>query len=730
MRSVGHPSGEICSRAKGDLRDCFPAFLTPPSLILSAALIGKLFIFLVVGGLVFGTANAAPYVSNETPALPGLLRPFIFIALIILPGAWIGFSPLARRLDVWMRLCLSVVLSPLVLFAQFYMLRLFGLPVGLLPFILTLINASAGFLIFKARREFVLPDRVTFVATLAVLALPLSFLAYSFHDETVLVLRAHNWLHSDLVYQFLAGKLLPEEMALAGEVTAYPWAAHIYQSILSATLHVAPSLSYALTNIVWLLALFGIAALIAKEFGGGRIAQITAPIWVTFAVNPVGLGIRQVAPLFNIRDIVPWDLILPIFGDPRYTSVLRKYYNFNQMPFAFALLGALTYLAIVERPDFGPKARGALMGAVLISMLVIYPLFLPVGCGIIGARIVAVWFNQDAKARSSRRSEAVALFIAMAVTCTLAFPYLEIILQDRIGGSGPRLDFSMYQIKKVAHTGFALILPVAAFAFVARRLWPGMQTALLVIGLTAVGLIALHIFVHIPNWRGEYKFIMAAAVILTPFVGVAIEPWVAALQKNGRITAVFAVAAASLAIATPSSIRLFTEFGYGPVERPDVFIDGLDLRYAASEPLAGALDTIRTRTPPSTLIVFAQKKYYLPTIARRTAFTPYDQFEALAGVGFPINYMLFSVKGYDTQKSAYRVASVTNLYFGDNDDVRAEALGEMLALARPVAIIINRSTEQDLEAWLGTTNGAAAIHEDDSHAVWLVYPNEFDHSSP
>lgn len=709
------------------MRHGLASFLTPSSTTASAALIGKFVVSLIVGALVLGTASAQAYVSNETPALPGLLRPFIFIALIILPGACLCFSPPARMLGAWSRLCLSIVLSPLVLFVQFYLLRLLDLPVVALPLVLALVNAPAIYFIFKARREFVLPDAATFVAVIAVLSLPLGFLAYSFHDEAVVVLRAHNWLHADIVYQFLGGKLLPEEMALAGEVTSYPWAGHIYQSILSLTLHTAPSLSFVLTNIVWLLALFGFAALIAKEFGGGRIAQITAPIWVSFAVNPVGLGIRQFGPSLDIGHMVPWGFIMPFFGDTRYSAFLQKYYNFNQMPLAFALFGALIYLAIVERPGFGPKTRAAFMGVVLLCLSIIYPLFLPVGCGVIASRIVAVWFTPDTKVRAYRQSEVAALVIAMAAACALVFPYVEIVLQDRVGDGGPRLDLSLYQIKKVSQAGFALLLPVAAFMLVARRLWPAMQTALLVVGLTAVGLIALHILIHIPNWRGEYKFVMGASVVLTPLLGVAIEPWIVALRKKGRAAAVFAIAAASLAIATPASIGLFTEFDGDPGKKPDLLVDGLDLKYAPSEPLSGALDAIRTQTPTSTLIVFTQKEYYLPTIARRAAFTPYDQFEKLAGISVRINYVLFKIKGYDSKKNAYRVASVTNLYCGADDDARAQALDEMLALARPVAIIINRSREQDLEAWLGNIDRGAAIHEDNGHAVWLVYPAEFDH---
>ena len=679
----------------------------------SAVILFRMLVIIVFsGGVMFGIASAQTGAIGETPSLPFLFRPIVFAALLCLPGAWIGFAPPTRALGAWFRLILSFILSPIVLFAQFYALRFIGVSVSALPIVLMLVNAPAAYFIFTSRRQFKFPEWPTTIAALAVLALPLCLLAYSHHDEATRVLRAHNWLHADIVYQFLAGKILPEEMAYVGAVAAYPWTAHVYQAILSATLDLAPSSAFALTNIAWLLALFGCAALTAKELGGGRIAQITAPIWVVFATNPIGLGLRQ---------IIPPGYHSSFFGDLRYTSILRKYYNFNQTPFAFAIVGAMAYLAIVEREGLTPKVRAALLGVVLFSLTLIYPLFLPVGCGIICSRIVAIWFSPDANVHAQRRVEAVSLFLAMFFACVLAFPILQIFLQDRLGAHGPRIDFSLYQIKKVIHTGFALSLPVLAFLFVVRRHWPKIPTALMTTGITALGLIALYIFVEIPNWRNEYKFIMAATVVLAPFVGVAFDAPMPSIRKRGQWLTIAMTVAACLAVVTPASIRLFTQYGRGGDDFPKVYVDGLDLKYAASEPLSGSLDAIRENTPPSTLIISTHRRYYLPTIAQRTAFTNYDLEGNPAGIGLGLNYLLFSVKGYDRSQLPHRMESVTNLYFGA-DDARLNALNDILAFQRPVALIVDRATEQELELWLRRTDGAASVYEDGDYSVWLVEP--------
>ena len=218
---------------------------------------------------------------------------------------------------------------------------------------------------------------------------------------------------------------------------------------------------------------------------------------------------------------------------------------------------------------------------------------------------------------------------------------------------------------------------------------------------------------------------MAGGVVLAPFLGIAVEPWIGALRKNSQIAVIAATAALCLGAALPGAIRLISEYeNYEESEQPApaLYVDGLDLRYQASEPLAGALDAIRSNTPRSTLIVATQKDYYLPTIAQRTLFTNYFVSERPSGIGLKLNYLLFYVKGYDQSQIADRKESAENIFYGASDEIRLGALNNILALGRPVAFIVNRATQSETEAWFSGLSSAAAIHEDSGHSVWLVHP--------
>ena len=72
-----------------------------------------------------------------------------FLVLLFLPGAWMAFGLRLRGLSFWPRLFTALMLSPLVVLAQFYLVRSLGASFEMAVPMLVFINLPAGYLIFR-----------------------------------------------------------------------------------------------------------------------------------------------------------------------------------------------------------------------------------------------------------------------------------------------------------------------------------------------------------------------------------------------------------------------------------------------------------------------------------------------------------------------------------------------------------------------------------------------------
>ena len=73
---------------------------------------------------------------------------------------------------------------------------------------------------------------------------PLGLLLAKVHDPRLRAYTGHGWMHADTCYMFGRGMLFPEEAELAATARAYPWSAHLHQSLLSRVLDLPPVTSY------------------------------------------------------------------------------------------------------------------------------------------------------------------------------------------------------------------------------------------------------------------------------------------------------------------------------------------------------------------------------------------------------------------------------------------------------------------------------------------------------
>src|SRR6516162_4193173 len=196
-----------------------------------------------------------------------------FVVLIFLPGAWITFSPAFKYIRFWIRLLLGVILAPIVVLVQFYILRLWGISFELASILSVALNLPAVYLIYQQRSKWTLVDRRMLAATGIVLVVIFACAAPFLLNPQKRLYTWEAWSQADIVYSIANGKLDLEDPELAGVRLSYPWGGHVYQAILSYMAGTPPVTNYIWGNILWLLCMFGITAGIVAELGGNSLSQ-------------------------------------------------------------------------------------------------------------------------------------------------------------------------------------------------------------------------------------------------------------------------------------------------------------------------------------------------------------------------------------------------------------------------------------------------------------------------
>ncbi|GGY55342.1 hypothetical protein [Parvularcula lutaonensis] len=626
-----------------------------------------------------------------------------FLAIVTLPGAWIGFSPLTKGFSGWVRLGMSVALSPVVVAAIFIAARLAGVAPGDALWVVLLLSLPALAILWRQRSAFVWPRGKALALYALGTGVPLAVLMVGILDENTRALRSHNFLHSDIVNGFLNGALIPEEMALAGIINGYPWAAHAFQAVASLALDLAPASAFVWSNVAFLLALSLLSVSVVKALGGDLLARASAPLFMAFAVNPVGTGLRL---------LTPETAFSPLTGDPRYSSFLRKFYLFNQMSLSYVLLTAMLLGVLLPDDRIGSRARAGLLATLLLALAVVYPLFLPVGLGVIGARIVAGLLAKPAVPLKEFRTDILWTLLFVGGALGLFVIYYAIVTGDRVSGTGVSLDISYYVLRKVPHTLFSLALPLAALGWLVVNQWPERRRETMLFVLIALGLGALHVVVTIPHWRNEYKFILAASVLLSPLVPVALGSITASLNPRRRGMLFAAVSALCILPALPKAF----DFGSRPEGLLSVTADGTDLRLLHPHPLAGVTDSIRTGTDTKAVIVAPVQDVHLPGFTRRAVYAPYKPSGIPQGIGLELRYLLLSVKGHDRAEFRQRVGTL-EAFFSTDTAQWSPALQRMERLGRPLAIVIEQSQPYPSRTWL-EANGFARLYADQDYALF------------
>ncbi|MHC4067474.1 MAG: hypothetical protein ACYSUI_23635, partial [Planctomycetota bacterium] len=592
-----------------------------------------------------------------------------------------------------------------VLCAQFYALRFLGLSFETTSAVLPWINLPALYLVGKKFEPGSLPGVRTWLGAGFVLIVPAAIMTATWMHQGSREYSWHVWMHSDIMYMLANGELAPEEPELAGIRLGYPWAGHVYQVLLSDQLGSPPAWNFIWTNVVWMLAIYGFAAALVAELGGNRFAQVTSVIWLFFGVNIVG---------YLLRHTIPLNEGMQLWGDVRYTPWFQKLLVLNQMPFALGMFIALAYFLVRDGPKGDRFGCMALTALLLSGIGLVYPIYFPPACALVGGYAVVLLRNSDYPAvRRLLRMAALGGGILIAVGIT--FVYVTFVTADRVGGAIQFLPSKLETVRKSIEAVVVTLPLLAGFAIAAHRLWrrQRMQTATLALGALASGL--CYVVFRLPNYTNEYKFIFTTAICLAPFLSVALEP---VMNRLGRLAApLLGVVTLLLAIPTVDPTLHPRSWIISPQPRLDT--SRFDLRLASGERFAKLCDAIREETRPEAILVVDSDELHLPTLTRRRLYAPPRTRKAHPGVDMTSEFVLTRVRGYNRRLFVARQQVADQLFRGESDVERDQALETVLGLGRPVVLVFQEDLN-GLTTWLEEDEKARLLAEDGGLAAWLI----------
>ncbi len=644
--------------------------------------------------------------------------------LILLPGAWITFGLTLNGFPFLMRVLTGIMLAPIIVCLQFYALRLSGFSFDLTVILLIAVNLPPLYFIWKRRSEFSLPDRSTVLGVGAVLLVAIICFAPQLLDSQSRMFTGHAWMHADLSYMLANGELWLEDTELAGVRLAYPWAGHVYQAVLSYLLDSAPVASYIWTNLVWILCFVGFSYYIVAELGGNRFSRITSFIWLCLGLNFAGYILMNIFPTAITQRF--W-----IGGDYRYTPWVLKFYFFEQIIFGLGLFSSIVFISIKEWHGKFATGHLILLCALLSGIGIIYPILFVPAALIVGALALTPFLNGIKPLQADRFRQSFPLFAVLFIAGLITFANLNFLTVDRVTGAirfpSFTYEYAKYTLLKSHGSVVAISLLAAAFIFVFRKYWREKRNAVFILAIGAIGSLLMNIFLELPYWGNEYKFMFTAAICLAPFTALAIEPLFERLEQK----AVLVFVIITILLSAPLVHKIYKDYPWRlPIPHPVVNAQNFDLRLAEADRMAILCKTLREKTTPNTLLVIERTELHFPTLTRRRLYAPPDQEDSRPGVNIPGVDLLTLVKGYDKQLVKDRKTIVADLYNSTDADRRAQALQQILQLKKPLALVLEMPRHAALNEWLAADEKNIRLYDDGSAAVWLIEPRNIVPNKP
>jgi hypothetical protein len=655
------------------------------------------------------------HIPGEVSAWFGVLG---YLLLVFTPGAWIMFGLSMDEIPFWARLLISAMLSPLIVCAEFYTLRLIGIPFGPVAIILVFLNLPALYLIWRRRANIGALNRSGWlIGALAVVISIICMIPVLVHMDAR-IHSPHGWLHADAVYMFARGALVLEDPTLAGVRLSFPvWTALVFQAVHSFLVNSPPVSCYVWNNLLALIAVFGFAVGITREMGGGSLAQVSSGIWLLIGANPVGYILMQIAP---------WGMSHELWGDMRYTPWVSKFLDFGPMPLALGMLSAMIYLLICPR---ALTRRFLVVICLLLSGIgLLYPLLLPPACALIGAKGVALATNRPNWRRNIPYRDWLALAGLAFVAVVATYAELKFLTSDRhvAAANSVMLSGLLGAARKGFESLIATSLFVAGLAFIFRnsRKHKRSGTALLLCG--ALASYILYVVFNIPYYENEYKFIFAVVMCLAVFPAIAVERIWREWFRARSVPVLVAIAALVLgtygywtyvywpAPWAPRAQGILKEPSYGPpINAGDFYI-----QLGQTEEWSGICNAVRRLTPADSILIVNNGRYYYPTLTARSLYVSAEN-RVYPGVNHHTDDLDAGLRGYGRPILERRRAILSALFDAKDPIRREQALSVLLALKRPIAIIAEPQ-HSDLLDWLRHMETASQLYVENGLTLWLV----------
>jgi hypothetical protein len=623
-------------------------------------------------------------------------------SLLLLPGAWIAFTVPVSQLSLSSRLALAGILSPIVVVAQHYAIRLTGVQFSTTAWLLVAVNAGSVLFIWRRwtrdrPRPLALGASQLFSAGL--FAVLVACISSWFTTHELRIFNYHAWLHASIANQFLTGRLVPEEPELAGLALAYPWLGHVFWSVLSHVADWPHTRVYVATDVAALawtcLAVLETCRALGARAATGRLALL----WLTLGTNVVG---------FWIFTATGW---LP--GDLRYTPWLRKFMISELSAFVLALLAGLMLTGVLA---LRTRSRTLLAIACLLTASVglVYALLLPAALAFSGVLLVWWWFDPQLGDARSRRWSAAAFAGGIVLATVASAAFLGMVTSAR---SSAPVALSSFEplISKLA-TGLVAVFPfVLAAGLGLRRRWrePAVGVSLCAAALCFL----IRPAVQLAGY-GEYKFMFPTVLLLAPAAALGVERWTGARSSMDWLVL------ASAVLLLPSVTARTSDGGQLLRERyPPVHEAGTSLVLDDSGAEAGWIAAVRAQTRPDAVVAVRRARFLLPVLTERALVGPPEEiYGAYPGYAERSRFNLVTLRGYPASIVDERTTLLQQVFSVDGPANAADLLERLQALNRPIALVYERGDDRTFLSWLQQEHHGRQIFAspDGGVVTWLI----------
>ena len=634
----------------------------------------------------------------------------LLLLLMVLPGSWLAFCAGSAHLSYSSRFALAIILSPPVVAVQFYMLRLAGLTFQQVVPALQFLNLGSLLVLLRAFsaswprmswRQGLLGVAV-YASVAACVAIPWlwqpDFRQYSWH----------GLLHTDIVYTFARGALLPEEPELAGVALGYPWVGHVFWAVLAWSADLSPTIIYVVTNLALLGATGMLYYALARELGASEITSLAIPVILALGTNLFGL--------------IGWSLIPPndngiwwgLLGDLRYAPFLIKFVTFETMPFGLALHSALVYLCVTAvRKHKGLEIF--LIPTMLMASAALYPNLFPASALLVMALIVTLLFGRQYTEGQYTENQTLGLIFLSALAVIGGVLFVKLYSASRTTGI-----LQISSAAAVAKKSLAAALALGPFAAAMLCLWRSEplhhRAPVLVLALGAGGAVALNLLLRIGGLN-EYKFIMAAGICIAAPGMIGFERAFLKTQR-ARWGILVTCPLILMLVMVSYSINRLPNHGTKPFEARE---GSFWLTLAPDNADAGWIDAVRKHTPPATVIAINHPDFHTTSFTARSLLVPTHGAKYHFGYNMASQFNMLVERGYSQQLFEERYKLLQRIYKREPVVEMTQVLKGLTSLGRPIAVVFEPNDGRGFLDWLRANRiGTELFNDNSGRAVYLI----------